>query len=87
MAPFKQKKVGRIDISFMEYSTSKLVCLTPDIVEYEVGAPSPFYDLIIGKKTLQDIGFFLLGKNSLRLKCKCIVHAVVFKTMWNKVEL
>ncbi len=56
---FQMKKVGRIDISFMEYSTSKLVCLTPDIVEYEVGAPSPLYDLIIGKHTLHDIGAIL----------------------------
>jgi hypothetical protein len=29
---FQTKKVGTIDISFMEYSTSKLVPLTPDIV-------------------------------------------------------
>jgi hypothetical protein len=43
----------------MEYSTSKSVCLTPDIVEYEVGAPSPLYDLIIGKQTLHDIGAVL----------------------------
>ena len=56
---FQTKKVGTIDISFMEYSTSKLVCLTPDIVEYEVGAPSPLYDLIIGKQTLHDIGAVL----------------------------
>jgi hypothetical protein len=56
---FQTKKVGRIDISFMECSTSKSVCLTPDIVEYEVRAPSPLYDLIIGKQTLHDIGAVL----------------------------
>jgi hypothetical protein len=56
---FQTKKVGTIDISFMEYSTSKLVRLTPDIVEYEVGAPSPLYDLIIGKQTLHVIGVVL----------------------------
>jgi hypothetical protein len=38
---FQTKKVGTIDISFMEYSASKSVCLTPDIVECKVGAPSP----------------------------------------------
>jgi hypothetical protein len=32
---FQTKRVGAIDISFMEYSASKLVKLTPDIVEYE----------------------------------------------------
>jgi hypothetical protein len=30
---FQTKKVGMIDISFMEYSASKSVHLTPDIVE------------------------------------------------------
>jgi len=49
------KKVGVIDISFTEYSASKLVKLTPGIVEYEVGAQAPLYDLIIGKQTLHDI--------------------------------
>ncbi len=43
----------------MEYSASKLVCLTPDMVEYKVGTPSPLYDLIIGKQTLHDIGAVL----------------------------
>ncbi len=56
---FQTKKVGTIDISFMEYSASKSVRLTPDIVEYLVGAPSPVYDLIIGKQTLHDIGVVL----------------------------
>ncbi len=56
---FQTKKVGTIDISFMEYSASKAVHLTPDIVEYEVGAPSPLYDLIIGKQALHNVGAVL----------------------------
>jgi len=51
---FQSKRVGVIDISFMEYSASKLVKLTPDIVEYKVGAQAPLYDLIIGKQTLHN---------------------------------
>ena len=43
---FQTKKVGVIDIFFTEYSASKSVKLTPDIVEYEVGARAPLYDLI-----------------------------------------
>ncbi len=43
----------------MEYSASKSVHLTPDIVEYKLGAPSPLYDLIIGKQTLHDVGVVL----------------------------
>ena len=35
---FLTKKVGEIDISFAEYSISKSVHLTPDIVEYDLGA-------------------------------------------------
>ncbi len=34
---FQTKKVGDIDISFAEYSMSKSVHLTPDIVEYDPG--------------------------------------------------
>ncbi len=56
---FQTKKVGTIDISFIEYSISKSVRLTPDIVEYKVGAPSPLYDIIIGKQTFHDIGAVL----------------------------
>jgi hypothetical protein len=77
---FQTKMVGTIDISFMEYSTSKLVCLTPDIVEYEVGAPSPFYDIIIGKQTFHNIGAVLDFKektitiNSILLPMRNIVN-------------
>jgi len=56
---FQRKKVGVIDISFTEYSASKSVKLTPDIVEYEVGAQAPLYNLIMGKQTLHDIGAVL----------------------------
>jgi hypothetical protein len=48
--------VGEITLSFVEYSLSKSVHLTPDIVEYNAGATAPFYNLIIGKQTLHDIG-------------------------------
>ena len=53
------KKVGTINLSFVEYSHSKSVHLTPDIVQYKAGAPTPLYGLIIGKQTLYDIGAVL----------------------------
>ncbi len=53
------KKVDEINISFVEYSASKSVHLTPDIVEYNAGATAPMYDLIIGKHTLHDLGAVL----------------------------
>jgi hypothetical protein len=56
---FLTKKVGEIDTSFVEYSISKSVHLTPDIVEYDPGANAPLYDLIIGKQSLHDIGAVL----------------------------
>jgi len=56
---FKTNKVGEITLSFVEYSLSKSVHLTPDIVEYDAGATAPVYDLIIGKQTLHDIGAVL----------------------------
>jgi hypothetical protein len=51
--------VGEIDISFAEYSISKSVHLTPDIVEYDPEASKPMYDLIISKQSLHDIGAVL----------------------------
>jgi hypothetical protein len=53
---FTTKKVGDIELSFINYSTSKRVHLHPDIVEYAKGSPKPLYDLIIGKQTLHGIG-------------------------------
>jgi hypothetical protein len=48
--------VGDIEISFVEYSASKKVCLQPDIVEYSPGDQAPMYDLIIGKQTMHNLG-------------------------------
>jgi hypothetical protein len=59
MALCQTKKVGDINISFVEYSASKSVHLTPDIVEYDAGANAPMYDIIIGKQTMHDIGTVL----------------------------
>ncbi len=49
-------KVDNIEISFVEYLASKKVRLQPDIVEYSPGDQAPMYDLIIGKKTMHDLG-------------------------------
>ncbi len=49
-------KVGNIEISFVEYSASKKVCLQPDIVNYSPGEQAPMYDLMIGKQTMHVLG-------------------------------
>ncbi len=51
--------VGDIELSFLECSASKKVCLQPDIVEYSPGDQAPMYDLIIGKQTMHDLGVVL----------------------------
>jgi hypothetical protein len=56
---FTTKKVGEIELSFINYSISKRVHLRPDIVEYPTGSPKPLYDLNIGKQTLHDLGAVL----------------------------
>ncbi len=50
--------MGEVELSFVKYSASKKVHLRPDIVEYPRGGLQPLY-LIIGKKTLHDIGAVL----------------------------
>ncbi len=53
---FVTDKVGDIEISFVEYSTSNKVRLQLDIVEYCPGDQTPMYDLIIGKQTMHNLG-------------------------------
>jgi hypothetical protein len=61
---FVTDKVGDMEISFLEYSTSKKVHLTPDIMEYKPGLDAPMYDLIIGKDTMHKLGVVLDFKES-----------------------
>ncbi len=56
---FFTDKVDNIQISFLEYSASKKVCLQPDIVEYSPGDQASMYDLIIGKQTIHNLGVIL----------------------------
>ncbi len=56
---FNADKVGDIEISFVEYSASKKVCLQPDNVECSPGDQAPMYGLIFGKQTLHDLGLVL----------------------------
>jgi hypothetical protein len=53
---FVTDRVGNIEISFVEFSASKKVCLQPDIVGYSPGDQAPMYDLIIGKQTMHNLG-------------------------------
>jgi hypothetical protein len=53
---FVTDKVGDIEISFVEYSANKKVCLQLEIVEYSPGDQAPMYDLIIGKQTMHHLG-------------------------------
>ncbi len=53
---FTTNKVGVIEISFVEYSASKKVCLQPDIIVYSLGNQVQMYDIIIGKQTMHDLG-------------------------------
>ena len=51
---------GSIEVNFFEYSKSKAVLLTPEIVEYdEKTLAKPAFDLIIGTKTMTELGIIL----------------------------
>ena len=57
---FQTKKKGSLGVNFFEYSNSKEVFLTPDIVEYDgqtLGKPA--FDLIIGTDTMNELGIIL----------------------------
>jgi len=59
---FKMNKVGEVTLSFIEYSLSTSIHLTPDIVEYDEGATAPLYELIIGKQALHESGQYWTSK-------------------------
>ncbi len=74
---FQTKRVGDIELSFVDYSTSKRVRVTPDIVEYSDEAP-PMYDLILGKQSLQQVHiaecsqqvqFYAAGASFAKMSC------------------
>ena len=62
---FKTTKVGNAEITFVDYSASKRICLRPDIVKYSQRGAPPLYDLIKGKQTLHDIGAVLNFKEKM----------------------
>ena len=56
---FKTTNVAKLDVCFPEFSTSKRVKFTPDVVSIPEDAPNPTYDLIIGVESLVKIGGIL----------------------------
>jgi hypothetical protein len=56
---FQTKKVGDVEIFFVDYSDSNRFHLKPDIVEYARNGAPPVYNAILGKQTLHDLGVVL----------------------------
>jgi hypothetical protein len=52
---FQTKKVGDVEISFVDYSDSNRIHLKPDIVEYARNGAPLLYNLILDKQTLHDL--------------------------------
>jgi hypothetical protein len=56
---FQTKGKGSLAVKFFDYSNSKEVFLTPDIVEYDGISNKPAFDLIIGAQTMTELGIIL----------------------------
>ena len=56
---FQTTKVGRLDVTFPEFSKSKVAHIRPDIVEIPAELGKPVYDLIIGVETMAKMGIVL----------------------------
>ncbi len=62
------KPKGRVvwQLIFFDYSNSKEVLLTPDIVEYDgIKSDKPDFDLIIGAQTMTELGIILDFKDQM----------------------
>jgi hypothetical protein len=56
---FQTKGKGSLRVKFCNYSNSKEVFSTPDIVEYDGTSNKPAFDLIIGAQTMTELGIIL----------------------------
>ena len=56
---FETSHVGRLEVLFPEFSRSKVAKFRPDIVKVPADHPKPVYDLIIGVKSLAEVGAVL----------------------------
>jgi len=57
---FHTKWKGDIQLKFFQYSSSKKVHVQPDVVEYDgVTLEKPLFDLILGTKTMDELGIIL----------------------------
>ena len=57
---FQTKGEGSFQLKFFEYSNSKQVKVKPDVVEYDgVKLKKPLFDLILGTKTMRELGIIL----------------------------
>ena len=56
---FHTKGKVSIQVKVFKYSNSKTVMIQPEIVEYEETLDKPAFDLIIGTKTINDLGIIL----------------------------
>ena len=56
---FHTKGKGSFQVKLFKYSNSKTVNIQPEIVEYEETLEKPAFDLIIGTKTINEIGIIL----------------------------
>ena len=56
--------MGKLEISFPDYSSSKRIYVQPDIVDVGAEQDAPIYDLILGVETMAKLGIVLDFSNS-----------------------
>ena len=61
---FQTKGKGDIQLKFFDYSISKRVHVQPDVVYYEETMEKPVFDLILGTKTMNELGIVLNFKQN-----------------------
>ena len=68
MGQFTTEKVGDFELTFPEYSGRKRVKLQSDIMEFDPKDYDPKFDLIIGTKTMKELGIVLdFGRNMIMI--------------------
>ncbi|MCP4747846.1 MAG: hypothetical protein GY874_17170, partial [Desulfobacteraceae bacterium] len=78
---FMTKNVGNLELHFPEFSRSKVASFQPDVVKVPKTAAAPVYNLILGVKSLANMGAILNFAEATitidQLPCQCKQKAIM----------
>ena len=83
---FQIKGIGKFTFKFFEYSNSHEFLAEPGIVRHEKDEMKPMFDLILGIKTMHELGIILDCKNKMITIDEITLPMRIIKSLTNKCK-